>query len=238
MDPALEHLEAAALVLNFNRGGVAGGFNRGVEEALLHGAEWITLLDQDSRIGAEGLAGLVGLLRSAPASRIVVGPTVWDERRQVRHGRVWSDDAIESPTRLLISSGTTFRASEWISLGTFNEDLCIDFVDHAWCFRAQSRGFRLVQHSRILLSQEFGKRHPSQFCHALGMQLYTPTRHFFSIRNLRWLSLQPYVPLDLKLKELIKMAFKPWIWILFEPRRRENLAAILRGLVAPLPSSH
>ena len=237
-EPALELVGATALVNNFNRGGVAGGFNRGVEKALLLGAEWITLLDQDSRIGAEGLLSLVRLLQSAPASRIVVGPSVWDERRKVRHGRVLSEELIEWPTRMLISSGTTFRSSDWSSLGAFNEELCIDFVDHAWCFRAQSRGFSLLQHSRVLLSQEFGERHPIPLCHALGMQLYAPIRHFYAIRNLRWLFLQPYVPLDLKVKEILKMFVKPWVWLLFEPHRRDNIMAVLTGLTAPLPRSH
>ncbi len=68
----------------------------------------------------------------------------------------------------------------------------------------------------------------------LGMELYSPIRHFYAIRNLRWLCLQPFVPLDLKIKELVKMAIKPWLWILFEPQRLANLRAVLGALTAPL----
>jgi rhamnosyltransferase len=77
--------------------------------------------------------------------------------------------------------------------------------------------------------------HPSRLCRAIGLQLYSPSRHFYSIRNLRWLCLQPYIPKGLKLKETLKMLIKPWLWILFEPDRLANIKAIVAGLLAPLP---
>jgi hypothetical protein len=55
---------------------------------------------------------------------------------------------------------------------------------------------------------------------------------------LRWLCLQAYVPLDLKVKEVLKMLVKPWLWLLFEPKRRENFKAIWSALVAPLPDNY
>jgi rhamnosyltransferase len=141
-------------------------------------------------------------------------------------------------TRLLISSGTTFRSSDWSQLGLMHEDLFIDFVDHAWCFRAQARGFQLLQHPLVTLRQQFGAEHPNGFCRRFGMQLYSPERHFYGLRNLRWLCLQSYIPLDLKLKELLKMLVKPWLWLAFEPRRPENFRAIVAGLFASLPARY
>jgi rhamnosyltransferase len=167
-----------------------------------------------------------------------VGPGIWDVQRRQRHGR-WrrSADGLDS-TRLLISSGTTFRSDDWPELGTMHEDLWIDFVDHAWCFRAQVRGFFLVQHPAVKLYQQFGSVHPYSLCRWLGMQFYSPERHYFALRNLRWLCRQPFVPLDLKSKEVLKMLLKPWLWLLFEPDRCANLKAIVRGLKAPLPGPY
>ena len=42
--------QGPSLIDNQNVGGVAGGFNRGVDAAIAGGADWITLLDQDSRL--------------------------------------------------------------------------------------------------------------------------------------------------------------------------------------------
>jgi rhamnosyltransferase len=226
------------LLVNGNRGGIAGGLNRGIEFALKAGISWITLLDQDSRIPVEQIRRLLEPFEAYPERRLVVGPSIWDQQRQVRHGR-WlpSSDPFQE-TRLLISSGTTFQAKDWPQLGSLHDPLHIDFVDHAWCFRAQARGFKLLQHSEVVLKQQFGVVHPNRFCRWVGMQLYSPERHFYGLRNFRWLLLQPYVPLDLKLKEFLKMLFKPWLWLLLEPKRGANLKAFVRGLLAPLPGRY
>ena len=226
------------LLFNYNRGGIAGGLNRGIEFARQMEAVWITLLDQDSRIDPGQIRRLSEPLADRPRQRMVIGPAIWDEQKQMRHGR-WSttSQGLDS-TRLLISSGITFRAADWPDLGSFHEELWIDFVDHAWCFRAQSRGFALFQHPGVVLKQHFGSVHPHHVCRWLGMRLYSPQRHYYGLRNLRWLCLQANVPLDLKLKEVCKMAFKPFLWLLFEPQRPANLRAIGQSLIAKLPGPY
>jgi rhamnosyltransferase len=224
-------------ILNENQGGVAGGFNRGVQLAVALGVQWITLLDQDSVLQAHELSLLTEPWRDLPGMRIIVGPMIWDEERHKMHGRTryrhWQG---YFQTRLLISSGTTFRAVDWYELGPMMESLFIDYVDHFWCFNAQARGFVLLHHPRVRLVQVFGRRHPNPVCRYIGMQLYSPMRHYYSLRNLRLLLLNRQVPFDLRLKEFIKMLVKPWLWLLFEPRRSENLKAILDALLTPLPT--
>ena len=234
----LNRLKPAGLVVNRNQGGIAGGLNRGINWAYQIGAYWITLLDQDSRIPIDQLHRLREPWEIYPQRRLIVGPRIWDDQRGEHHGSRHSSHQEFQETRLLISSGTTFRSADWHALGGMHEGLSIDFVDHAWCFRAQLRGFRLLQHEEVRLEQQFGERHPNGLCHGLGLQLYSPERHYFGLRNLRWLCLQPYIPLDLKLKEVLKMLVKPWLWLLFEPKRRQNFKAIWSALVAPLPGNY
>ena len=47
------------IIFNHNVGGVAGGFNRGVDAAIAEGVDWITLLDQDSRLSLRICSGFV-----------------------------------------------------------------------------------------------------------------------------------------------------------------------------------
>ena len=223
-------LPCTRCVLNENRGGQAGGLNRGVEAAIGLGVRWITLLDQDSRLGADDVARLTDAWTQGLSQRCVVGPTVWDQDRDKRHGRRGGRWGGWYRTRLLISSGTTFKASDWPRLGAFDEQLFIDFVDHLWCFRVQARGFQLWQHEDVVMMQSFGQPHPNPVCRYLGMQLYSPRRHYFSLRNLSCLLRHRDVPLDLKLKELIKMLFKPWLWLFFEPSHQANAKAIVAAL--------
>jgi len=233
--PPWPGLASGCWLHNANTGGLAGGFNRGVEAALREGARWITLFDQDSRLDPAHLLRLREVWHRWPEVPTLVGPLVIDLQTGRRHGRVAEVDADYDRTRLLISSGTTFQARDWAVLGPLHTELFIDYVDHAWCFRAQSRGFQLLQDRRVRLCQRFGEPHPNALCRRIGLRLYSPTRHYYSLRNLRWLLLQAAVPLDLKLKEVVKMLLKPWVWLLVDPHRRANLAAIWRGLTDPLP---
>lgn len=240
---SFNELSCDLYIVNANRGGIAGGFNRGVEAAIEAGAQWVTLLDQDSRLSPAALDHLRGAWHQNPEAMLVVGPMIWDRARGEIHGKARRHAQFDASsgrpwlsTRLLISSGSTFATRHWDQLGCFCEDLFIDFVDHAWSFRAQARGFRLLQHADVYLEQLFGSRHPVLLCRLMGMQLYSPIRHYYGLRNLRWLLSQAYIPLDLRIKEVVKMLFKPWMWLLFEPNRRANLSAIFRALIDPLPA--
>ena len=234
--PAATLCSEADLVLNHNRGGLAGGFNRGVTHAIRRGASTITLLDQDSQLNAADLQELgTSLARCGRGS--LVGPRVIDRWRQPSQPKhQWQQGNTLQPRRMLISSGTTFFAADWPTMGTMHEPLEIDYVDHHWCYRGRKRGFQCFEDQRVALVQAFGELHPNRICHQLGMQLYAPARHYTAVRNLRWLLLQPSVPADVKAKELGKMTIKPIIWLLMEPKRLANLRALVRGLLDPLPA--
>ena len=225
------------ILRNNNLGGVAGGFNRGIELAIDLGAQWLTLLDQDSRLQPISFNRLLEPWGTG-AMQLLVGPLICDARRNRKHGKqTYTGIDKFYCTRFLISSGTTFAAVDWPLLGPMFEWLVVDFVDHSWAFRAQIRGFQILQHPDVVLTQYFGKSHPNFLCRWIGMELYPPRRHFYQLRNLRWLVLQAYVPLDLRCKELLKMFIKPLLWLLFEPQRLHNLRAILAALHSSLPSS-
>jgi len=217
------------VVHHHNRSGLAGGLNAGVEQAIRDGAAVITLLDQDSLIRAAALHQLAAASRRGAALQpCVVGPCIWDRRRDQAHSH--PDDQ----ARFLITSGTTFAPVVWSLVGPLHAWMEIDYIDHEWCSRACARGVQLQVLADACLMQSFGRRHPNRFAHALGLQLYSPYRRAIAIRNLRWLLRQPYVPLDLRLKELIKMLLKPWLWLLLEPQPARTLQSIWVGLRAPL----
>ena len=221
---SLKGVEATSVVSNHNRHGLAGGLNAGVDLAIGEGADCITLLDQDSVISVDSLVSLA----EACGPKLVVGPRIIDKDRYTEHS------CARSRVRMLISSGTTFQPSVWISAGPFEAWMEIDYIDHEWCSRARRIGFHFAVIEQSTLFQTFGSRHPNYFAHLLGLQLYTPYRRAISLRNLRWLLLQRFVPLDIRLKEFIKMLVKPWFWLLLEPNRCRCLAVVWLGLSAPL----
>ena len=79
------------IVFNHNVGGVAGGFNRGVDVAIAKGADWITLLDQDSRLTPTDLQRLREPWQRLDQPALLVGPLIWDSRRNQLHAMASTD---------------------------------------------------------------------------------------------------------------------------------------------------
>ena len=215
-------MSCTVLVQNRNEGGLAGGLNRGVEVALQRGSEVITLLDQDSEVDADTILRLQQTVSAC--SNLVVGPAVWDLDRRRWH--TWSLEP-----RMLITSGCTFTTSTWHRVGAYHDWMEIDYLDHEWCSRARQKKCTLAVIPGTCLAQRFGVRHPNPIAHKLGLQLYSPYRRAIALRNLRWLLRQDYIPIDIRVKEGIKMLIKPWLWLLFEQGRLGNLQSIRVGLM-------
>ena len=67
------------ILYNKNKGGVAGGFNRGVHYAIGMGIQWVTLLDQDSRLSPVLIRRLMNL--GGICEKAVGWTDIWDGRR-------------------------------------------------------------------------------------------------------------------------------------------------------------
>lgn len=213
-----------------NLGGIAGALNAGVARLRAEtDVAVVTFLDQDSRISPAGLHRLASRVEENGSPPRVVGPQIWDGQRQRPHPPLLLSCRGER-FPLLISSGTTFRLDDWDALGSLPEHLVVDYVDTLWCCRVLARGFALEQCSQAVLVQCFGQPHPNRLCRWLGMQLYSPQRHYYALRNLRWLWRSAEVPRSLKWREGLRMLVKPWLWLLLEPHRADNFGAIVRGV--------
>lgn len=220
---------AHVVVNNKNKFGLAGGLNAGVKAAEDLGAEVITFLDQDSSIKVEDLLSLGKYVHhftlSAP---VVAGPQIFDADRRIMH------TSSKNNPRILITSGTTFGLSTWQLVGDLLNWMEIDYIDHEWCSRAIFKGVSLRMYNKVILAQTFGERHTNYLAHLLGLQNYSPYRKSIAIRNLRWLIFQAYIPIDIRLKELVKMCIKPWVWMLLEPNKKQTLKIVWYGLNSPL----
>lgn len=207
---------------NANNSIIAGAIRQGVARAQAIGCDVVTLLDQDSSISAMDVLKLQSMV--AQGHKLIVGPTIIDERRRICRDR----SALKKP--VIITSGCTFRIQSWIDVGEYRLDFKIDYLDHEWCFRAHAAGYQTKIARECKLYQQFGERHPNQLARILGCELYPPLRHEYAIRNLRKMTTLPHVPLWWKAKEIAKMLIKPLVWLATEPNREANLWAILRGL--------
>ena len=137
--------------------GIGAGHNLGIEQARMHGAAFVLLLDQDSQV----YPGMVAQLRSSYAAltqtgiRVAcVGPRYHDPQNSalskfVRVGLLGftlidcKQDSAVVEVDFLVSSGSLLPLSPLLDIGLMDESLFIDHVDTEWCFRAKTKGYKL-----------------------------------------------------------------------------------------------
>lgn len=89
-------------------------------------------------------------------------------------------------THVPMSSGLTFRTSDWHELGNLGQGLCSDFVDHVWCFRAQAPGLKLFEHPGVVLCRHIGMAHLNLLSRLLDVRFYGPGRHLYGLGLVRF----------------------------------------------------
>ena len=99
-----------------------------------------------------------------------------------------SPSAICSPEKVseLITSGSIVNLNLYNKIGDFDENLFIDYVDHEYCYRAQTKGYELIKFSNIFLQHAIGstqqKRSIASFKNT-QRSFHSSTRIYYMVRN-------------------------------------------------------
>ncbi len=222
--------------------GVATALNIGLARAAARGFAWALLLDQDSRIDEDLLAGLLAVYRAFPDRHrlAVVGAGFRDFRGEpdaTEHGA--PPDSWEE-LDYVITSGSLVSLGIFARVGPFRDDFFIDYVDTEYCWRARALGFRVIKTRKHLMSHAIGK--PSRH-RLLWMSKWTtnhpPDRRYYIARNFTILTreqaraqagnaLQGFAGrwVFKSLGLVFKLAKRV---VLYEDRRREKLFALGQG---------
>ncbi len=184
------------ILWNFNRGGVAGAYNKGLACLLERECQLLFIFDQDSQVPDDYFVRMLEACLTLGSPHFLIGPKVFDMniRRylpaHIIHG--WGVRPIPIsdekrgllPCASIITSGSVMSAETYRSLGPFREDYFIDHVDTEYSFRAMCKGVPLFINTSLVLKHEIGKRiaHKLLFC-KLTQWNTSPLRLYYSARN-------------------------------------------------------
>ncbi len=167
-DVASRWPSVATLQVDHNLG-FSGGMNRGIQHALAHGADVVTVLNNDTIVPD----GTMAVLREAAGDDLAVSPEVMYRASpdEIWFGGGTLDVAEAFPhhthpgalgpchdglrfTTLLAGCCITATRKVWQRAGLFDERYFLYFEDSEWSVRAGERGIRLAVHcdARILHS--------------------------------------------------------------------------------------
>ena len=193
-----EHIRKGGIDLlsNFNRGGVAGAYNKGLERLIEKECQLLFMFDQDSEVPEDYFPRMLASRLTLGNPHCLMGPKVFDIHvnrylpAHMVHGFAAKPISITHADHGLlrcssiITSGSVLSAETYRILGHFREDYFIDHVDTEYSFRAASKGVPVYINTSLTLKHEIGKRIDHSICAVKIIQWNTsPLRLYYSARN-------------------------------------------------------
>lgn len=229
---------------NFNQGGIAGAFNRGIDRLIERGCNTFFLFDQDSEVSEDYFEQMLGAAATLDDPRFLIGPKVFDvnvghylpahvvQRFGIKPIPVTEENLGLLPCSSVISSGSVLSLETYRLLGPFPEGYFIDQVDTEYSFRAVCKGVPVYVNTALTMKHELGKRTVHKFLFLKLTQWdMNPLRQYYSARNCIHISRSYGVRFPLlnliNVITLIQIASV----LLYEKHKREKLTALFAGVL-------
>jgi rhamnosyltransferase len=246
-----EQFENIEVIINGANLGLGAAQNIGIRRAVEQGADWVLLLDDDSKPDEVMVGELQKVLAEHPEpSRVgLLAARIVDVSSGKRYpclkmysrwkvSRVNMDEhPMMDGALLAMASGSLIRVETLRQTGLMREDFIIDFIDWEFCWRLIRGGWSIVQVRDAVLHHRLG----AQTNHRkLGRNWvttnYPPFRRFTTARNriLFWRIFRFRLPPGLFAYQCMSMVYEGLVILLCEQGKAGKLAAILRGTSAGL----
>jgi rhamnosyltransferase len=215
----------------YDNRGIATAQNIGIARAREIGATYVVFFDQDSRFDLSLISTLrqeFVEIQNGGINIGAIGPLIFDSERGELYKGNKSADGVAQPVAALISSGTFTSLAVIDEVGGMADKLFIDGVDHEWCWRAQSRGYKIYKSGKAILPHQVGSRTVKLF--GLPFLISAPFRYYYQYRNFCWINKLAYAPRSRKfkgsLRKLAEIILVPW----FTSHPLKTLKYMLKGL--------
>ncbi len=182
----LAQQEQILLIKNKQNLGIAAALNRGVTWANEYAYKWFLTFDQDTTAESFMVDALTETLDTIhfkdKIAIIGANYVVSNSCRTIEnYGGVNAKKWVEKKT--LITSGSLTSLDIHNNIGHFRDEFFIDAVDHDYCLRARSKGYKFVMVLKPLMKHPIGER----AIHIPLFNFYTfdhsPYRRYYITRN-------------------------------------------------------
>lgn len=218
--------------------GIAAAQNIGIDYFIKHDYDFVIFSDQDSVISFDLISSLLDAYNklSLKYNVAAVGPLPINRKNATPYlykanviSKNEEDDTFYYTMYSIISSCSLVPVSNFKEVGLMREDLFIDFVEQDWCWRARyfyQKYIFLLPH--ITVQHELGRS--VKILNLFNVNISSPFRIYYQIRNLLWLSRLPYVPKYWKKMNKRKLFFKIIYYSIVPSQRWSYLKNIVKGL--------
>lgn len=227
---AIQKSKFTKLIVNIGNLGLAVALNQGLQSAKEADAAYVLLLDQDSKppVGmGQMLADELKVLQRNGQKFAAIGPTLLDrkggglELAQLREGQI-------RELTTIATSGTIIDMAALQIIGNMQEDLFIDGIDHEWCHRARSKGYRVGASTSVTMPHDMGDDGIVLFGRYRPLHR-SPFRHYYIARNTLRLAQLKYIPRKWRAKEVLKLLYRVPVYILNSNDRIATVKSLFRA---------
>lgn len=129
-----------------------------------------------------------------------------------------------------MTSGCLFSKASFNAVGSMDDSLFIDGIDHEWCFRAQSLGMKIYLCEEAILYHSLGDI--SVMLGASRKQMHkNPIRHYYIVRNSFYLARKKYIPWRWRLIEMLKTCRRAFAYPLMGKSFKLSLKMVFLGIM-------
>jgi GT2 family glycosyltransferase len=228
---------------NFNRGGVAGAYNKGLERLIQKKCRILFIFDQDSEVPDDYFSKMLAACLGLDNPHFLIGPKVLDVNvnrylpaHVIRRFSVKSLPITDQKRGLLscssiITSGSVMSSETYRILGPFLEGYFIDHVDTEYSFRAMCNKIPVYVNTSLVLKHEVGKRVSHKLWFWKLIQWNTgPLRQYYSARNCIHISRCYCVKFPLLILINIITLQQVFSVVFYEEDKRRKVAAMIAGI--------
>ncbi len=212
------------LIKNNCNVGVATALNQMFEYAEKKGYKWVLTLDQDSVCPNNIISEYKKYISEVDLGSLC--PIINDrnyENRDIIQGEVAYVDKC-------ITSASLTSVDVWRTVGGFEDELFIDFVDHDFSAKLIENNYNILRINTVKLEHEIGHGKSHNF---FGMKVtvlnHSPVRKYYMTRN--WIY---YMKAHKKVVNVMRERFKFIFFfiktLLYEQNRYKKLKAMCHGL--------
>ena len=208
--------------------GIAAAQNYGITVALKKSKDVILFFDQDSIVSSQMIKALLTAFESGDGD--VLAPVCLDNNdveipsflinKYGFSSKVFSKNNSQV-VHLAISSGCLVKSSVFEAVGTFDENLFIDYVDFEWCFRCWKKGVFIKVISDAVMHHNIG--YGTVYLGSLKTTNHSPFRTFYKLRNPLLLLKKSHIPKTYCFLEIILSIKCLMVQIIHGPSRIDHL---------------
>jgi rhamnosyltransferase len=222
------------LISNAQNLGVATALNQGLRRAMEEGYAWGLTLDHDTLVADDMIETLSAVYEEFPQKdRLAI---IGSNYIELNTGKLLfesnGDDGCSwREVKAATTSGSLMCLPVFAALGSLRDEFFIDCVDVEYCFRARSRGFKIVLTRKPIMHHAVGVTTMHKLLWiTIHTSNHSPSRQYYMTRNYlalsrEYLLREPVWTLELlcsKLKSAVVMC-------LFEKERLHKLRRMISG---------